>query len=102
MNDLKEFYIAIIAAIFIVGLVLGALLFSLFTEDCKTREQLCIADIQQNKSLKETLSKQELLCSEKIDSVIKITLKNANHKFSSKYKRLEQACNQLDCAQCRR
>jgi uncharacterized membrane-anchored protein YhcB (DUF1043 family) len=103
MTSLKEeFYIAAAAAIFIVGLVFGAVLCNLLSKDCKTREQLCMSDMQLNKSLKQTLSTQELKCAEKIDKVSETVLKNANQKYLAKYERLKQACNELDCSQCRR
>ena len=103
MTGLKEeLYIAVASGIFIIGLVFGAVLCNLLTEDCKTREQLCMPDMQLNKSLKQTLSTQEIKCANKIDKVTETVLKNANQKYSAKYERLEQACNELDCSQCRR
>jgi hypothetical protein len=61
-----------------------------------------MSDMQLNKSLKQTLSTQELKCAEKIDKVSETVLKNANQKYLAKYERLKQACNELDCSQCRR
>lgn len=102
MNQFKQVYLPILSAVFVVGLILGAILFSLFSENCKTREQLCSLDIKQNITLQQTLKKQELLCTEKIDSIVKETLKQNNLKFNLKFQRLQDACNRLDCAQCKR
>ena len=63
---------------------------------------LCKADIVLNNTLKDTLSKQEALCIQKIDSSVKASLENQTQRFDLKFKRLEDACNQLDCAQCKR
>ena len=102
MNKLEDIYYVIIGATFIIGLILGATLFAFFAKDCQTRNELCAIDIKQNQSLQKTLNKQESMCLEKIDATIKRIQADQNLKFNLKYKRLQEACNILDCAQCKR
>jgi hypothetical protein len=102
MNDLKDIYYIVLGSVFTVGLILGGIIYALLAEQCKPREVLCKADIVLNNTLKDTLSKQETLCIQKIDSSVKASLKNQTQRFDLKFKRLEDACNQLDCAQCKR
>ena len=102
MNDLKDIYYIILGSVFTLGLIFGAIIYSLLQENCKPREVLCKADIVLNNTLKDTLSKQETLCIQKIDSAVKNALKTQTERFDFKFKRLEDACNQLDCAQCKR
>ena len=102
MNDLKDIYYIILGSVFTLGLIFGAIIYSLLAEECKPRKVLCKADIMLNKTLQETLTKQESLCIQKIDSAVKSSIKNQTERFDFKFKRLEDACNQLDCAQCKR
>ena len=102
MNDLKDIYYIILGSVFTLGLILGAVIYASLVEECKPREVLCKADIVLNNTLKDTLSKQEALCIQKIDSSVKASLENQTQRFNLKFKRLEDACNQLDCAQCKR
>ena len=102
MNDLKDIYYIVLGSVFAVGLIIGAIVHSLIVKECKPREVLCKADIVLNNTLKDTLSKQEALCIQKIDSAVKESLQTQSSRFDLKFKRLENACNQLDCAQCKR
>lgn len=102
MNEMKDIYYIIIGAVFTLGLIVGLILCALLSEDCKQREELCKVDIEQNLILQETLKKQEALCLTKIDSAVKQTVSDQTLKFNLKFSRLQDACNQLDCAQCQR
>jgi len=102
MSNLKDIYYIVIASVFTLGLILGAILHALLTEKCKPRDILCKPDITLNNTLKGTLAKQEALCIQKIDLAVKSHSESQSQRFDLKFKRLEEACNKLDCAQCRR
>lgn len=102
MNEMKNIYYIIISAVFTLGLIVGLILCSILSEDCKKRQDLCKVDIEQNLILQKTLKKQEALCFEKIDSTVKQTISDQTLKYNLKLSRLQDACNQLDCSQCQR
>jgi gas vesicle protein len=102
MKHANHMYLIVISAVFLFGALVGALLLSACTETCKTREQLCSLDIKQNTSLKAQLTASENKCFVSIDTSLKRCVKDQSKLCSSKVKRLEEACNDLDCAQCRR
>lgn len=93
--------IKILAAIFFISFLFGILFYALFLDKpCRTRLDLCKLDIVHIESLKSKLSKLNAECIEKIDTAVSLEKESNKKAFDKKYKRLEKACNELDCLQC--
>lgn len=96
--DLYRLHLILAAFIFILGLISGIAL----VPKCKTKEYLC------GPSLKEiTLLRQEnknilLKAAQNLDKALKDQKDLLEKKSQEKYKRLEKACNELDCAACKK
>ena len=102
MKHMEHMYLIVVSAVFLFGCLCGALIFSAISEDCKTRDELCKLDIKQIASLKAQLTESENKCFASIDKSLKRCVKQQVELCKDKVKRLEDACNDLDCAQCRR
>jgi hypothetical protein len=88
--------------VFLLGLLTGIMLYAFFSSACKSRDQLCKLDIKEITLLRTTLKKQELKCLETTDVAIKKVRSAEKRKYTEKRNRIEEACNVLDCAQCKR
>ena len=102
IKNIEQVYVIIIGAVFLLGAIFGATLFYALSEDCKGRAELCALDIKQNDLLKKQLSESEKKCFSSIDSSVKTCVEEQEKLCDTKLKRIEDACNDLDCAQCRR
>ena len=102
MKNVEHFYVIIIGTVFLLGSVFGVTLSYVFSEDCKTRTELCALDIKQNKLLKDQLTESEKKCFLSIDSSVNSCIEDQNKLCNNKLSRIEEACNDLDCTQCRR
>ena len=102
LNINVNLYKIFLAASFIFGLAIGFFLAVAIIPDCKTRAQLCAQDIKSNDSLRTQLSKSELKCSELLTATVEKVLHEQSLIQDQKVKRLEEACNDLDCLQCKR
>lgn len=87
---------------FLLGFLVGVMVYALFSPACKSRDQLCSLDIKEIALLRTTLKKQELKCLETTDIAIKKVRSAEKEKYIEKRNRIEKACNVLDCAQCKR
>ena len=97
----KEAY-KVLIPFFVIGFLFGLAVFAFFASDCKDRKELCSLDIKEIASLRNVLKEQELKCIEAIDTATSEITKHEEEKCSSSLKRIKAACNDLDCAQCRR
>ncbi len=102
MKNIEQIYIIILGAVFFIGAAFGSTLVYLLSEDCKTRQELCSLDIKQNELLKNQLTDSETKCFKAIDDATNICIKDQKQLCSTKLLRIQNACNDLDCAQCRR
>lgn len=102
IKNVEQIYVIIIGAVFLLGSVFGATLTYVLSEDCKTRIELCSLDIKQNNLLKKQLSESEKKCFSSIDASVQTCIEEQKRLCDTKLKRIENACNDLDCAQCRR
>jgi hypothetical protein len=102
MKNIEQIYIIILGAVFFVGAAFGSTLTYLLSEDCKTRQELCVVDIKQNQVLKKQLTDSENKCFEAIDKATDTCVKDQKQLCGTKLLRIQNACNDLDCAQCRR
>lgn len=102
MKHIEHMYLIVVGSVFAVGCIIGAITYSVFSEDCKTREELCSLDIKQIELLKIQLSKSESKCLELVSSSVLKVKKESKDLCDTKLQRIEAACNDLDCLQCRR
>lgn len=102
MKYMEQMYLIVVGTVFLFGCLCGALIFSAIIDDCKTRDELCKLDIKQITSLKAQLTESENKCFTSIDKSLKRCVQEQVNICKDKVKRLEDACNDLDCAQCRR
>lgn len=102
IKNIEQVYVIIIGAVFLLGSIFGATLFYTLSEDCKGRKELCALDIKQNDLLKKQLTEAEKKCFLSIDSSVQACVEEQGKLCDTKLKRIESACNDLDCAQCRR
>jgi|APSaa5957512535_1039671.scaffolds.fasta_scaffold66006_3 hypothetical protein len=89
------------SATFVVGLLLGVLLFNVFSKDCKTRQELCSVDIKEISLLRAKLNQTEADCFKSVDEAVEKTKASETNACSIRLKRIEDACNELDCLQCK-
>lgn len=102
MKDLKE-NLQIITIIFATGFFFGIVFYTfVLKRPPKPYSEVCKLDIAQVKSLKLQLATSNDLCLQKINSAVKVEKEANKETFQKKYKRLEEACNELDCLQCKR
>ena len=102
IKNIEHVYVIIIGAAFLAGSIFGAALTYALSEDCKTRVELCALDIKQNLLLKKQLGESEKKCFLSIDTSVQVCVEEQKTLCNNKLKRIENACNDLDCAQCRR
>ena len=102
MKHIEHMYLIGVASVFFVGCIIGAITYSVFSQDCKTREELCSLDIKQIELLKTQLSKSESKCLKLVSSSVLKAKKDAKDSCDNKLERIEDACNDLDCLQCRK
>jgi uncharacterized protein YktB (UPF0637 family) len=102
MKELKE-NLQILAIVFATGFFFGIVFYTfVLKRPPRPHSEVCKLDIAQVKSLKIQLTDSNNLCLQKIDAAVKIESKTNKETFQKKYKRLEEACNELDCLQCKR
>jgi hypothetical protein len=89
-------------ALFGAGFLCGFATLAFFTSECKTRGELCSLDLKEIASLRSVLKEEELKCIKTVTASTEKVTKYEEEKCSSKLKRIKDACNDLDCAQCRR
>ena len=102
MKELKE-NLQVLAIVFATAFFLGIAFYVLVLKrPPKPHSEVCRIEIAQTKALRKQLSSANELCLEKINIAVAAERKANNESFRKKYKRLEEACNELDCLQCKK
>ena len=102
VDDLAKVWKLFLLAALLLGFLLGVLFHYSITPSQKSKSELCSAERKQVLVLKAQVTKSEQSCFTKIDETIKRITSAQETKCLNKTKRLEDACNELDCLQCRR
>jgi hypothetical protein len=102
IDDLAKVWNLFLLASLLLGFLLGVLFHYSISPDQKSRSEICAAERKQIDILKTQITKSEESCFVKIDQITKQVTAAQETKCLAKTKRLEDACNQLDCLQCRR
>lgn len=100
MSHVEKMYLIVLSSVFLFGCFIGAALNLAFSEDCKTRQELCSLDIKQIQLLKAQLTKSESSCLKLIDTSVSKAKKDLQLLCDEKFERIQDACNKLDCLQC--
>lgn len=102
VDDLAKVWKLFLLAALLLGFLLGILFHYSITPNQKPESELCSVERKQIALLKAQVTKSEESCFTKIEQITEQITQSQKANCLAKTKRLEEACNELDCLQCRR